>query len=134
MDEKIDVLKRGKKKILFVEDDPVLSNMYKIKLEDAGFEVLVVENGNLGLSEARSGGIDLILLDIMMPQLSGMDMLSKLREDENYKDLPVLVITNLTGDKDRQRAKELKVSEYLLKAELTPTQLLDKVNSVLGRG
>jgi DNA-binding response OmpR family regulator len=126
------VLEREKKKILFMEDDPVLSKMYKIKLEDFGYEVTVVESGELGLKEISKGGIDLILLDIMMPQLSGLDMLSKLREDESYWDLPVIVITNLTGNKERQQAKDLKVSDYLLKADLTPTQLLDKVNFILG--
>ncbi|MBN1168631.1 response regulator [Candidatus Woesebacteria bacterium] len=125
---------KEKKKIIFIEDDPVLSKMYKIKLEDAGYEVLIAENGKIGLEEILKGDVDLILLDIMMPQLSGMDMLSKLRENESYQDLPVLIITNLTSDKDRQRAKELDVAEYLMKADLTPTQLLDKVNGILVRG
>ena len=121
-----------KKKVLFVEDDPVLSKMYKIKLEDAGYEVLIAENGNIALDRLNEENMDLVLLDIMMPQLSGLDVLSKLRESEDLRDLPVIIITNLTGDKDRQRASELGVSEYILKADLTPTQLLDKVNSVLG--
>lgn len=132
MDDVNESVAKAKKRILFMEDDPVLSKMYKIKLEDSGYSVTVVENGALGLEEVAKGGVDLILLDIMMPQLSGIDMLSKLREDENNRTLPVIVITNLTGDRERQRAKELNVSEYLMKAELTPTQLLDKVNSILG--
>lgn len=133
MDEDKNIQNLAKKKILFVEDDPVLSKMYKIKLEDAGYQVLIVDNGNTGLDVIAKESIDLLLLDIMMPQLSGIDMLSMVRESEENRDLPVIIITNLTGEAERQRAKELGVTDYLLKADLTPTQLLDKVNAVIGR-
>ncbi len=122
----------NKPTVLIIEDDPLLSKMYKTKLETEGFEVLTADDGGGGLGIALSQKVDFILLDIMMPKMSGIDFLTKLRQDPKGKDLPVIVFSNLIDQEKLQKAKALGAKEYLIKAELTPAQLVTKVRQYLG--
>jgi DNA-binding response OmpR family regulator len=113
------------KKLLLVEDDPVIMKLYKTKFEQAGLKVLTADNGSDGLRIALEDQIDLILLDLMMPQMSGFDLLTELRKDENKKDLPVIVLSNITDEGEKQKAYTLGVKEYLSKPTITPTQIIE---------
>ena len=121
----------NKRKILLIEDDPLLVKMYMAKFETEGFEVKSAEDGEEGLKMALMGWADIILLDIMMPKLSGTDMLSKLRQDQKGKDIPVLVLSNLSQQEEAKRALSLGVKEYLIKADYTPSQIVDKIKKYL---
>lgn len=114
------------KKILIIEDDPLLTKMYRTKLESEGFEVNVAHDGIEGLAEAKNGA-DLIILDIMMPQLSGIDLLEKLRKTPKGKKIPVIVLTNLASEEEENKARSLEVKEFLVKADQTPTDLVEKI-------
>lgn len=121
-----------KRTILLVEDDPLLVKMYSTKFTKEGFNIIFAEDGEEGLKLALSQKIDFLLLDVMMPKLSGIDLLTKLRQDPKGKDIPVLVFSNLTQQEEAQKALGLGAKEYLIKANFTPSQLVEKVKKYLG--
>lgn len=129
--QKCKITLRMAKKILIVEDDNLLSKMYKAKFESEGFEVLTALEGELGLKTALSQLPDLILLDMMMPKLSGMDFLAKLRTEPKTQKTPVIVLSNLTNEDEAMKAKQLGAVDYLAKASLTPGQVVEKVRQHL---
>jgi len=117
----------SKKTILLVEDDTMISAMYKTKFEQSGFEVLMADNGADGLELALTKKPDLILLDIIMPQLDGFTVLERLKMSSKTKNISVFLLTNLGTEEDIQRGQELGAKDYLVKANLTPAEVLDKV-------
>jgi len=117
----------AKKTILLIEDDPLLVKMYREKFEMEGFRVISAEDGEKGLDAAFNEKVDIVILDLLIPRLSGMDFLKKLRESEMSKDLPVIVLSNLSEREEQDKARQLGVKEYLLKANLTPTQVVEKI-------
>ncbi len=119
------------KTVLLIEDDPMLTKMYQTKFESEGYKVLIALNGEEGLNTALLEDVGIIILDLLMPKLSGLDFLTKLRQEPKGKEIPVLVLTNLTQKEDQQKASDLGVKEYLVKSNLTPTQVLEKVNLYL---
>jgi len=119
--------------ILIIEDDPLLVKMYQTKLFLEGFQVKTAEDGQTGLKMALEEKVDFILLDIMMPKLSGIDLLEALRKNPKGKNIPVIVMTNLIDQEKYQKAKELGVKEFLVKANLTPKQVVTKIKQYLGK-
>lgn len=119
--------------ILLIEDDPVLSRMYKEKFKNEGFNVLVAQDGEAGLKMALEEKVGVILLDIMLPKLSGTDLLAKLRQDPQRKNTPVVALTNLAEAKEKEAALQLGVKEYLIKAMQTPEQVVEKVKKYITR-
>lgn len=120
-----------KKRILIIEDDPLLIKMYKTKLMSEGFEVLTATDGQEGLDLALKHLPDAIILDVMMPKLSGLDMLKKLNQDKVGAQIPVVIISNLSQADEAQQAKELGAKEYLVKANFTPKEVIEKVKQYL---
>ena len=122
--------KTSKKKILIVDDDFFIRDIYSTVLKSEGFEVIMAENGKEGLKKTLSEIPDLILLDVLMPIEDGLTMLQKLRERNDYgKKVPVILLTNLSaGNEDiiRKIAKTEPVY-YIVKASLTPHQVVEKV-------
>jgi CheY-like chemotaxis protein len=123
--------KKGKT-ILVVEDDPVLLKMYTEKFTFEGFSVLNAKDGEEAFEVATKGGVDIILLDIMLPRISGTDFLEKLRQDERGKSLPVVALTNLAEEGEKQKALKLGVKEYIVKAMQTPEQVVEKIKKYIG--
>ena len=121
----------GKKVILLIEDDPFLVGMYKDKLEIEGFEVVVAEDGLQGLNFALSKNVDMVLLDILIPKLSGIDLLVRLRQDEKGKNLPVIALTNLSGSGDEEKIRSYGVKDYLVKSNYTPAQVVEVIKKYL---
>lgn len=119
------------KKVLLIEDDPLILKMYQAKFQNEGYAVMVAEDGVHGLKVLAESTPDIILLDIMMPQMSGIDFLKKVRSTESGKDIPVLVLTNLSEKEEEQEANALGVKEYLLKASLTPAEIAEKVKKYI---
>lgn len=117
--------------ILLIEDDPVLSKMYTEKFTLDGFAVLTAYDGESGLEKALNETYDILILDIMMPKLSGTELLAKLRITPNGKNIPVIVITNLTDKSEQQRLEELKVYALFTKADITPGDLANAVKKAL---
>jgi DNA-binding response OmpR family regulator len=122
-----------KKTILLVEDDTFLVNMYKAKFENNGFNVIVAGDGEQGLNLALTSKIDVIILDLMLPKLSGLDLLTRLRKEEVGKDMPVIVLSNLSEEKEAKSLYDLGVKDFLVKANLTPTQLVEKIQEYFNK-
>jgi DNA-binding response OmpR family regulator len=121
--------------ILLVEDDPMLTELYQTKLEMEGYEVSVATDGEAGLSAAKAKKPDLILLDIMLPKLNGFEVLKALKSDKKTTTIPVMVLTNLGGEKadtDKKLALSLGAAEFLVKTFHLPDDIVGKIRSILG--
>jgi DNA-binding response OmpR family regulator len=117
--------------ILLVEDDPVLSRMYSEKFRNEGFSVLTAYDGEAGYIKAIEEDVDMVLLDIMLPKLSGTDLLAKLRQTAKGQTLPVIALTNLAEKEEQEKAISLGVKEYLVKAMQTPEKVVETVKKYL---
>lgn len=118
-------------KIAIIEDDQAISQMYRIKFESEGFEVETAENGKLGLQLCEKLRPDIILLDLMMPEMTGDEMLEKLRMTTFGKDTKVVILTNMGEQEVPERVKKLGVDDVILKADMTPRQVAELVKSKL---
>lgn len=122
----------AKKKILLVEDDEALANVYKSRLEIEGFETKWVGNGEEALSTAVSYKPELILLDAMMPKISGFDVLDILRNTPETANIHVVMLTALSQPKDKERAESLGVDDYLVKSQVVIGDVIERVRYHLG--
>lgn len=118
--------------ILIVEDDAFLSNIYKTKFEMEGFKISTSDNGESGLNDASKIKPDIILLDILMPKMDGFTVLKELKKNEDTKDIPVILLTNLGQKDDVEKGLELGAVDYLIKAHFKPSETVAKVRKVLG--
>lgn len=121
-----------KKRILLVEDDTALSGVYRSRLELEGFEVKEVNNGEAALSAAIEYKPDLVLLDAMMPRISGFDVLDILRNTPETANIHVIMLTALSQPKDKERAENLGVDDYLVKSQVVIGDVVERVRHHLG--
>lgn len=121
------------KKILLIEDDVFLSEIYAIKLEEAGFEVSVAGDGSLGLQKIKEASPNLLLLDIVMPKMDGFEFLRLLKSDEDTKSIPVVILSNLGEQEDVEKGLELGAEAYIIKAHYTPTEVVAKIKNILDK-
>lgn len=119
-------------KIAIIEDDQAISQMYRMKFEAEGYEVETAENGRLGLELTKTMVPDIILLDLMMPEMTGQEMLEELRKTSWGKDIKVIILTNMGEQEVPARMKELSVTDFILKADMTPRQVAEIVTKELG--
>ncbi len=119
-------------KIIIVEDDPMLGEIYQKKFSDAGFEVRLVTSGKAVQEETTQYQPDVILLDIVLPDMDGYEILENLAKDEATKNIPVYVFSNLSAKEDIERATKLGAKEFLTKSSFTPTQLVDEIKKLMG--
>ncbi|GAC1387053.1 MAG: hypothetical protein NVS1B7_6100 [Candidatus Saccharimonadales bacterium] len=126
MQEDIPITRNGLK-VLLVEDEHFISELYIRALTKAGYEIKVVVDGNEGLKEARTDNYDIILLDIMVPNLTGTEILKQLRDPATTPNIhsKIIITTNLEQGKDGRAAIETQADGYIVKAEITPHQLVD---------
>ncbi len=123
---------RKLKKILFVEDDDSLANVYITRLQAEGFDVKRVPNGEDALASALQYRPDLILLDIMMPKVSGFDVLDILRNTPEVGNVKIVMLTALSQESDLERAKSLGVDDYLVKSQVVIADVVDRIKHHLG--
>ncbi len=114
-------------KILFIEDDPLIVKIYSTRLKADGHDVTSAENGEEGLKKVYEVKPDIIVLDVMMPRIDGFGVLEKLRADPLFSSTPILMYSNLNNEDEITRAKEMKATEFIVKANLSPTQMVDKI-------
>lgn len=120
-------------KLLLIDDDPLLLRMYQTKFQADGMEVETASDGIDGLAKISSFQPDLVLLDVMMPKMNGLDVLKKIKENEQTKKIPVVMLTNVSSsDTDEQSGLALGAVAYLVKAHYTPKEVLQKVKEILG--
>lgn len=124
----------ARKKILLVEDDEVLASVYRARLEMEDFEVMEVHDGKQALTAALRYRPDLMILDAMMPKISGFDVLDILRNTPETMNLQIIMLTALSQESDRERAEKLGVDEYLVKSQVMISDVIEKVREHLGIG
>lgn len=120
------------KKILLVEDDDGLASVYQTRLQAEGFDLKRVPNGEDALAAALEYKPDLILLDVMMPKVSGFDVLDILRNTPETINVKVIMLTALSQDADKQRAESLGVDDYLVKSQVVIADVVDRIKQHLG--
>jgi len=118
-------------KILIVEDDPLMSRMYQKIFKFEGFDVEVAGDGLEALEKVRSVKPTLVLLDIMMPKMNGLEVLEKLKADPELKSIPVVMLTNLAGQSDAEKALAMGAIKYIVKSEYEPKQVTNMVKEIL---
>ena len=114
-------------KILVVEDDPFLLELYQMKLNEEGFEVFVAHNGREGFEVAEANQPELILLDILMPEVDGYEMLKKIKASAQTKKIPVIIFSNLSQREEIEKGLRLGAADFIVKTSLTPLQIAQKV-------
>jgi len=119
-------------KIAIIEDDPVISQMYRMKFETDGFDVQLADNGMKGVALVEHFSPDIILLDIQMPEMTGDEALAAIRKQPKSKDIPVIILTNLGEEEAPKSIRGLGIHSYIVKAELTPRQVVQRVKDALG--
>ena len=119
------------KKILIIEDEVVLAEMYKEKLEKEGFGVFLASEIGGGIEIAKKEKPDLILLDVLLPRENGVSFLEKIKNEEEIKSIPVIVFSNYDDPQTKKKAFELGVKEYLIKANYTPGEIVEKIKKYL---
>ncbi len=121
----------GKKKIIIVEDDNFVAEVYSTKLLEMGYEVRVAQNGEEGLKMIREEKPDIVLLDIIMPVMGGVEMLEELKKKEEWKEIPVILLTNVGEKENIQKMRSLGAQDYLIKSHFTPAEVIEKIESIL---
>ncbi len=122
---------KSKIRVLLVEDDVFLANIYEKKFEMEGFKTSIADNGEKGLNEAKRKQPHIILLDILLPKLDGFAVLEKLKTDPATKGIPVILLTNLGQKDDVEKGLKLGAADYLIKAHFKPSEVVDKVRKIL---
>lgn len=120
-------------KVLIVDDEQTLANSFQLALTHAGYEVVVANDGKSGLNAIKANGpFDLVLLDQMMPDMSGNEVLKSIKEDTATKDIKVAMLTNFGHDQMVKDALFSGATDYILKYQITPEDLVTKVKSIIG--
>jgi len=122
---------QDKAKILLVDDDKVFCDMYKLRLEASSYDVVIVEDGEKALVSAMKEKPDIILLDVMMPKINGLDTLDILKSTPETKNIPVIILTALLKDVNEARGLMAGAAGYLVKSEVTPAQVVEKIEDTI---
>lgn len=124
-------MSKGKGKILIIEDDRYISKMYQLKLSLEDFEVVVAEDGRQGVDKIKTFMPNIVLLDILMPELDGFEVLKIIKSDPVTKSIPVLIMSNLGQEDHIEKGISLGALDYIVKSQYTPSRVVEKIKSVL---
>ena len=126
-------MKEQKKKIMIVEDDIFVMDIYITKLSQVGFEVVEASDGAEALKKLKNDPQkpNMILLDIVMPNMDGLTALEKIRSDESFKDIPIILLSNLSQKEKVDKGFRLGAQDYLIKSHFTPSEVLEKINKYI---
>jgi len=119
------------KQILLIEDDPFLIDIYTTKLKESGFSVEVATNGEEGIIKAQETKPQLIVLDIVLPQIDGWEILKEIKTDKNLKKIPVVILSNLGQKSEVEKGIKLGAAKYLIKAHFTPSEVIEEIKAIL---
>ncbi len=118
-------------KVLIVEDDPLISRMYEKIFSFENYKVVIANDGEDGLVKVKSTKPTIVLLDVMMPKMNGLEVLEKIKADPETKAIPVVMLTNLAGDADAETALSKGAVKYIIKSQYDPKQITDMVKEIL---
>lgn len=122
--------KKGKK-VLLAEDDVFVSDVYSMRLQREGYEVILARDGREALNQISEKIPDILLLDIMMPYMDGVEVLQEVKKKDDLKNIPVIMLTNLSEKENIEKTIEMGANDYLIKSHFTPSEVVEKVNGIL---
>lgn len=120
------------KKILIIEDEIILLNLLQKKLAGRGYDVYTAHNGDVGIEKVKEIKPDLVLLDIVMPKKNGYEVLEEIKNDEELKKIPVIIISNSGQPVEIEKVKKLGAQDWLIKTDFDPQEIVDKVIKIIG--
>ena len=123
--------KSKKALVLIIEDDSYISDMYRIKLESENFEVVTAKDGIVGIRIIEKQKPDIVLLDIVMPKIDGFSVLKTIKKNPELKEIPIVLLTNLSQKENVERGFELGADSYIIKAHFTPSEVVKKIKDIL---
>lgn len=129
----VDDATRAQTRILLVEDDPFLSSLAGNHLQKRGYAVTVTQDGPSALTAIKKEKPSFVLLDLIMPGMSGFEVLKKIKEDPNTKDIPVIILSNLGQEQDIEEAKRLGAADFFIKARLNLSDIIQKIETMLAK-
>jgi DNA-binding response OmpR family regulator len=118
-------------KILLVEDDPMIVEMYRLRLEEEHYQVFTTDKGSEALEIARREKPAIILLDVILPEVDGFNILQSIKSDTDISQIPVLLLTNLGQESDREKGQQLGAADYFIKAQHTPVDIIRKIKELI---
>ncbi|NIM47416.1 MAG: response regulator [Candidatus Aenigmarchaeota archaeon] len=121
------------KKVLIVDDDPYILKMYQLKLGFEDYEIETAENGKIALEKIKNFKPDVVLLDILMPEMDGFGVLEEMKKESDHKKTKVIVLTNFGEAENLEKAKSFGVGDFIVKTQLTPTQVVERVKKILSK-
>jgi DNA-binding response OmpR family regulator len=119
------------KKVLIVEDDEFLQGLEAKKLKTSGFEVISAQTGEDALNKILEPDLSIILLDLMLPNISGFDILKKIKETEKTKNIPVIIFSNMSEEETINKAKQMGASKFMVKSSFSLSELVDEINKLI---
>jgi len=119
------------KNILLVEDDPFLIDIYTTKLKESGFSVEAASNGETVFQKIKEKKPDLVILDIVLPQVDGWEILRRIKAEPESKDLKIIILSNLGQKEEVEKGIKLGATKYLVKAHYTPTQVIKEIEKIM---
>lgn len=122
-----------KKEVLVIEDDLFILDTIALKLKNSGFTIASAKNADEAEAALSKNKPDIVLLDIILPQVNGLEILKRIKSDPIKKSIPVIIFSNLGSDKDKKDAMDLGAAEYMVKADFTPSQVVEKVKQMLSQ-
>jgi len=124
-------MKNKNKTVLIIEDDPFISDVYVLKIESEGYSVDTAEDGLIGLEKLKKKKYDIVLLDILMPNLDGFKVLERVKMVPSLSKTPIVILTNLSQKNDIQKGLNLGAIDYIVKTKFTPSEVIKTVNKIL---
>lgn len=118
------------KSVLLIEDDPFIADIYLTKLKESGFEVDFAEDGEKGLKKIQEKKPDILLLDIVLPNINGWELLRKIKQDEKLKDIKVIILSNLEQKPEIEKGLNLGADKYLIKSHYTPSDVIVEIKKI----
>jgi len=115
------------KKVLIIEDDAFLLDLEAAKIKKNGYDVLVAQTGEIGMKKISEPGVNIILLDLLLPNFDGFEILKKIKEDEITKNIPVIVFSNLAEAKDIDKAMKLGATKFMIKSNFSLEELINEI-------
>ncbi len=122
-----------KEKVLIVDDDPYILKMYELKLGFENYQIATAENGKIALEKIKSFKPDVVLLDILMPELDGFGVLEEMKKYPDHSKTKVIILTNFGESTNLDKAKSFGVGDFIVKTQLTPSQVVERVKKILGK-
>jgi DNA-binding response OmpR family regulator len=119
------------KQVLLIEDDPFLIDIYTTKLKEAGFSIEVANSGDIAFKKINEKKPDLLILDIVLPQIDGWEILKKIKTNPKFKLIPVIILSNLGQKSEVEKGISLGATKYLIKAHYTPTQVVEEIKKIM---